>query len=140
MSLSENLFKKLNIQPGDRVLLINPPEGMRNLLEANAPPGVEFSLQNTGEVFDGILLWPNTLSGLDAHLTELAYRILSKGAIWLVIPKKKFAPARGIHFTWLEMQQTALNTDLVDNKEVSFSETDYATRFVIRKEYRHKYQ
>ncbi len=38
------------------------------------------------------------------------------------------------------MQAAALTTDLVDNKIVSLTGEDYATRFVIRKERRHLYE
>lgn len=61
------------------------------------------------------------------------------GAVWAVIPKKKFARARGIDFSWEALQAAGLQTDLVDNKVVSVSEETYATRFVIRKENRWKY-
>ena len=37
------------------------------------------------------------------------------------------------------MQAAALTTDLVDNKNAAFSEQDYATRFVIRKDRRALY-
>jgi hypothetical protein len=70
---------------------------------------------------------------------RLQSEIVPNGAIWAVIPKKKFAPAHGIAFSWSEMQAAALQTDLVDNKEASFSEEEYGTRFVIRKEKRGRY-
>jgi hypothetical protein len=38
------------------------------------------------------------------------------------------------------MQAAALATDLVDNKIASFSAEEYATRLVIRREARHKYE
>jgi hypothetical protein len=37
------------------------------------------------------------------------------------------------------MQAAALTTDLVDNKIVSLSDEEYATRFVIRRERRANY-
>jgi len=57
----------------------------------------------------------------------------------VVIPKKPFAQTRGIDFSWSELQEAALRTDLVDNKVASLSVEEYATRFVIRKDRRGKY-
>jgi hypothetical protein len=37
------------------------------------------------------------------------------------------------------MQAAGLQTDLVDNKECSVTPEEYATRWVIRKEHRHRY-
>jgi hypothetical protein len=52
------------------------------------------------------------------------------------MPKEAAAARRGVSFTWLEMQATALEAGLVDNKIASIDKEEYATRFVIRKERR----
>lgn len=89
--------------------------------------------------YDLILYWPRTRDGLAERLSRLQGRITPDGALWVVMPKKAHARVRGIAFTWEEMQTAALRTDLVDNKIATFSESDYATRFVIRKERRGAY-
>ncbi|HEV2458778.1 MAG TPA: hypothetical protein VGS80_10475, partial [Ktedonobacterales bacterium] len=90
--------------------------------------------------FDLILFWPTAIDGLADRFTRLQRAIHPDGAIWAVIPKKAFARERGVTFTWEEMQAAALTTDLVDNKGAAFSEQDYATRFVIRKDRRASYR
>lgn len=90
--------------------------------------------------FDVLLWWPAAIDDLIPQLEKLTYCIKSAGSIWLVIPKRQFAEERGIRFSWAEMQAFALQTDLVDNKTISVSTTDYATRFVIRTQHRYKYQ
>src|SRR5262249_12013428 len=89
--------------------------------------------------FDVILFWPSSLAGLSERFAALAQRIAPDGAIWSVMPKKQFAPGRGIDFSWAQMQSAGLQTDLVDNKESSLTVEEYATRFVIRKTHRHRY-
>lgn len=65
--------------------------------------------------------------------------ILPDGAIWVIIPKKKFAREWNIDFSWEQMQAAGLQTDLVDNKVASIDDESYGTQFVIRKEKRRKY-
>jgi hypothetical protein len=134
------LAKKLGIKPGDQVCLLDaPPEDVQALHEA-APPGVVFT-NSLGELHcDLILFWPGSLEGLVERFTGLQRRIRPHGAIWAVMPKKKFALRRGVAFTWEEMQAAGLQTDLVDNKVASITEEDYGTRFVIRKDRRGSYQ
>ena len=90
--------------------------------------------------FDHVLWWPSDLAGLDVQLARFTYCIKPTGSIWLVIPKQPYAAERGIRFSWTEMQAVALQSDLVDNKTVSLSQTEYATRFVIRTQHRSKYR
>ena len=127
-----SLAQKLGIKPGHRVCLLNAPPAGEALVRQECPPGVTVSPALEGK-HHLILLWPTQLEGLATQLSELQHHIFPDGAIWLVIPKKRFAQARGVHFTWEQMQQAALQTDLVDNKDASFSLEEYGTRFVIRK-------
>ncbi len=137
--LADDIIAKLGLQEGDQVCFVDAPAEMTEALRAAAPPGIRFTDYIGLRGFDQILWWPTELPGLDARLAKLAYCIKPEGAIWLIIPKQKFSAARGITFIWAEMQAFALQTDLVDNKTASFSDADYATRFVIRKEHRLKY-
>jgi hypothetical protein len=133
------LAKKLGMKPGDRVCLLDAPTDAVQVLHADAPPAVDFS-DSLGEMrFDLILIWPGSLDGLVERFTELQRRIPPDGAIWAVMPKKKYALRRGIDFSWEEMQAAGLQTDLVDNKVASITGEDYGTRFVIRKDRRGSY-
>ncbi len=85
------------------------------------------------------MYWPSQIAGLSDRFTQLQRHIVPGGAIWAVIPKKQFAQIWGLDFTWPDMVEVALGTDLVDNKTLSLSEEEYATRFVIRKNRRNKH-
>jgi len=128
------LARKLGITPGQRVCLLDATPATAALVRAACGPDVAFDDDVSAGRYDAILAWPRTLDGLPERLAILARRVVPDGAIWIVIPKKPAARARGLGFTWEEMQATALAVaDLVDNKVASLSDEEYATRFVIRK-------
>jgi hypothetical protein len=133
------LAQKLGIKPGCRVALLDAPAASAVVVRASLPEGVAVAETLAEERYDVILFWPISLQGLSERFAALARRIVPDGAIWSVIPKKQFAPGRGITFSWMEMQAAGLRTDLVDNKECSVTPEEYATRWVIRKEHRHRY-
>jgi hypothetical protein len=135
-----DLTRKLGIKAGSRVGLLNAEAETVARLRETSPPGVTFQGDSDQGKFDLILFWPDSLHGLKAVFQRLQQEIDPDGAVWAVIPKKKFAPSRGIDFTWEELLAAGLQSDLVDNKVVSVSEQTYATRFVIRKERRWKYR
>ena len=137
---STKLSKKLGIQPGHQLCLLNPPNDALAVLTPTLPEGVNIIVGTAETQVDIILFWPQTLHQLSARFAELQLAIVPDGAIWAMIPKKKFTKKRGIDFTWEMMQAAGLETDLVDNKVASFSDQDYGTRFVIRKALRTKYQ
>ena len=134
-----SLAKKLGFKPGDQVCLLDAPSEAVQAIHSELPPAVDF-IESLGEIrCDLILFWPASLEGLVERFSELQHRIHPNGAIWAVMPKKKYAKRRGIDFTWEALQAAGLQTDLVDNKVASVIEEDYATRFVIRKDRRGSY-
>lgn len=133
------LAQKLGIKPGYSVALLDAPAVSAEVGRASLPEGVTVAETLGDERFDVILFWPTALDGLAERFAALAQRITPDGAVWSVIPKKQFAPGRGITFSWAELQEAGLQTDLVDNKECSVTAEEYATRWVIRKEHRHRY-
>ena len=134
-----DLARKLGVKTGQRVSLLNAPPLAAALLQRECPAGVEFADHPGDEPYHLILFWPTQREGLVEEFTRLQRHILPDGAIWAVIPKKRYAKARGVALTWEEMQLAGLQTDLVDNKDASFTEEEYATRFVIRKDRRAAY-
>jgi hypothetical protein len=82
---------------------------------------------------DVIVLWTDeTTAGRFPKLQRL---LEPDGSLWAVIPKKAKDTPRPLLFS--RVQEAALaTTDLVDNKTLTFSETHYGIRFVIRKEKR----
>lgn len=141
--MMSDFARKLGLAPGRTVCLLDAPDDAVTIVRAACPPGVSLTLAleplSDAARYDIMLYWPRTLDGMTERLSRLQGRITPDGALWVVMPKKAHARARGIAFTWEEMQAAALRTDLVDNKIAAFSETDYATRFVIRKERRRTY-
>lgn len=137
---STGLSKKLGIKAGHRICLLYAPGESMEILSPTLPEGVKILTGTTEEKVDVILFWPQSGQALVKQFSTLQSKIVPEGAIWAMIPKKKFARKRGIDFSWEELQTAGLQTDLVDNKVASFSDEDYGTRFVIRKEFRDKYR
>lgn len=141
-----SLTRKFGLQPGSSVLLLDAPPPTAALLRDACPPGVtlvEREEQGEDSVrHDLIFLWlerAGSLDGLAERLAGLQWRIVPDGAIWVMLLKKPVASQRGITLTWEEMQAAALQTDLVDNKIATFSDDEYGTRFVIRRDRRAVY-
>ncbi|MGH2516039.1 MAG: hypothetical protein ACRDHP_10335 [Ktedonobacterales bacterium] len=140
-----DLTRKLGIAPGQTLCLLDPPAASETLLRSVCPPEVTLALplappQTASDRYDAVFFWPTALAGLPERFAALQRAIVPAGAVWAVMPNKRTAPQRGISFTWEVMQAAALTTDLVDNKIVSLSGEEYATRFVIRKERRGLYR
>ncbi len=113
--------------------MLDPTAEANGAIRGAAPQDVIFSDRLGEGLYDIILFWPQKLDGLVERFIELQKAIRPEGAIWAVVPKKKYAGQRAIDFTWQELQAAGLQTDLVDNKTASITEEDYGTRFVIRK-------
>jgi hypothetical protein len=140
MSDTPNLARKLGIVPGLTILLLDAPAPSATLLRDACPPGVTVADADDGEArYDLIFLWPQAAAGLAEQFAALQWRIVPDGAIWAMLLKKPIARMRGVTLTWEAMQAAALQTDLVDNKIASFSDEEYGTRFVIRRERRPSY-
>jgi hypothetical protein len=133
------LAQKLGIAQGHTILLLDAPPASAALLGAECPHAECFSEHRPGRRYDAVFFWPTALDGLAARFATLQRRIVPAGAVWAVIPKKASAQSRGITVSWEEMQAAGLQSDLVDNKIVSLSAEEYATRFVIRKDRRARY-
>jgi hypothetical protein len=131
--------RKLGLKPGQTICLVEAPAASRALLMAECPAGVTLAEAPTGGGFDAVFFWPTTLDGLTERFARLARVISVEGAVWAVMPNKRHAPQWGSSFSWEQMQAAGLRTDLVDNKIVSLSPEEYATRFVIRKDRRASY-
>jgi hypothetical protein len=133
------LAQKLGIKPGLRISLIGAPADAVQQIQEACPPGVEI-LEGQPELrCELIFFWPAERSELEDNFRQFQSRITRDGAVWAVMPKKKFARQRGIDFSWEELQAAGLQTDLVDNKVASITGEDYGTRFVIRKVHRSGY-
>lgn len=130
------LARKLGLLPGQCICLLDAPDMAAATIRDACPDGVTIDTALTADRYDAIFFWPAALDGLAARFAALQARIVPDGAVWAVMPKKAFAHKRGVSLTWEEMQAAGLTTDLVDNKIVSLTSEEYATRFVLRKQRR----
>jgi hypothetical protein len=138
--MDAELTRKLGIKSGQTVCLLGASPDSLAKLKESFPEDVALLEELGPQRCDLLLFWPRQLPGLAERFRQLQDRIHPDGAIWAVIPKKKFALARGMELNWEQLQAAGLQSDLVDNKVASISEQEYATRFVIRKERRGKYR
>ncbi|HEY7093739.1 MAG TPA: DUF3052 family protein [Ktedonobacterales bacterium] len=136
-----SLARKLGLKPGQTICLLEEAtlETARVIRAACAEDvggDVAITESLNSAPFDMIFYWPREIESLAGRFAALQGKIVSDGAIWVVIPKKAVAQRRGLTLTWEEMQTAALTTDLVDNKNANMTDEEYGTRFVIRKERR----
>ena len=118
------LLDKLGVKPGARV----------GLVYLDATWFEALLLQRTPDIWHGrpkrdsdlILLWADSHEEL-ARLRKLIPFIRQNGAIWVVSRKGRAATLRD-----MDVMAGAAAAGLVDNKVVSFSETQTALRLVIR--------
>jgi hypothetical protein len=132
-----SLAQKLGLKPGQAICLLDGAPETAQVIRSACDESMDGAAAITETLdaapFDLIFCWPTELDGLAGHFATLQRKIVSAGAIWVVLPKKAVARKRGLTLTWEEMQAAALTTDLVDNKNASLTDEEYATRFVIRK-------
>ena len=132
-----NLATRLGTKPGHHICLLNAPSESAALIKQSCKDAIIEEMAE-GQHYDLIFYWPTELARLTETFANLQRQIVPNGAIWAIIPNKKFARARGLAFTWEDLQTAALQTNLVDNKIASLSEQEYGTRFVIRKDRRNR--
>ena len=126
--------RKLGVKDGHTVLLIALPDEVRKALAGVLPRSCRLlNALDTSGAADVIVLWAD--EGTAGRFSELQRSLKPDGSLWIVIPKKTKDAPEALLFT--RVQEAALaTTDLVDNKTLTFSETHYGIRFVIRKEKR----
>lgn len=80
------LIKRLRIQPGQRLLILNPPEGYLELL-GDLPEGVELSQVPEG-TFGFVHLFVKDSAQLDQLLPLARQAIEYDGLLWISYPKR----------------------------------------------------
>lgn len=133
--MESDLARKLGLQPGQRVLLIGASRTAVDHLRKSSSGAIRFLTRATSMV-DQVFWWPKEVRRLPSELARLKRILDPGGAVWIVMPKKPFALARGVRFTWEEMQAQGLKGDFVDNKIATIDDQEYATRFVLRRDRR----
>ena len=104
-------------------------------MKPHLPPRVTVSNQAPREGANVVLLRPDE-DELTTLFREAREWITPDGAVWVVVRKKAYREEGDVSFE--VAQAAALETGLVDNKECSVSDTEYATRYVLRRELRPK--
>lgn len=123
------LVKKLGIKPGSRLLLVNDPDGFRDLL-VGLPDDVETELAD-GAPADVIVVFFTVAADLKKQVPRLKKRLAPGAGLWVAWPKK----ASGVEtdVTFEVVQPAGLATGLVDNKVCAIDPTWTGLRFVYRK-------
>jgi hypothetical protein len=118
------LLDKLGVAPGARVAVMNLDAlWFADLLKERTH---DVTYGRPGPDTDIVFLGAGTVEDL-APLSDLRTRIRPNGAIWVVSSKGKAATLRDV-----EVIGAGLAAGLVDNKVVSFSDTQTSVRLVIR--------
>jgi hypothetical protein len=123
------LVQKLGIKPGHRLLLVNEPDGFRDIL-FGLPADVETLLRET-EPADVIVLFTTTAADARRQIPRLKKRLAPGGGFWVAWPKK----ASGVEtdVTFEVVQPAGLATGLVDNKVCAIDASWTGLRFMYRK-------
>ena len=124
------LVKKLGIQAGARMAVLNAPRGFAQEL-GKLPAGVK---KSAGGVLDFALLFAKDSAEMKKHLPALARHLEPSGMLWVSWPKK----ASGVPTDLSEnlVRDFALPIGLVDVKVCAVNETWSGLKLVVRKENR----
>jgi hypothetical protein len=121
------LHRKLGIQEGSRVLVVDPPEGYPDAL--GLPAGVEL-LRRATKGLDVVLLFVVRRAELARRFPRLAGALAPAGGLWVAWPKKSSGVPTDLDFAGV--QRIGLESGLVDNKVAAIDEKWSGLRFVIR--------
>jgi hypothetical protein len=121
------LARKLGINAGTRVRLVNPPAALPETLQTHFASRLEKEL-------DVVLLFADSLAGYKRDFGHWMQAIHPDGAIWVAWPKK----ASGVPTELTEelVRSFALTTPFVDVKVCAIDATWSGLKFVVRKELR----
>jgi hypothetical protein len=103
------LVKKLRIQAGQRVLVLNAPEGYVDSL-SDLPEGVEMSTRPEGGGYDFVHLFVLDSAELHALLPGATTAVKYDGLLWVSYPKKssKVKTDLSRDVLWELMKETGL--------------------------------
>ena len=80
------LIKKLGMKPGQRIAILNAPEGYRDLL-GTPPEDVELTTMFEG-TFDMVHLFVKEKSELDTYALRVIHALKPGGLLWIAYPKQ----------------------------------------------------
>jgi hypothetical protein len=129
------LSKKLGIQEGHRVVLLDAPDGFASTLEPLPPVKLDRSLRGAVPV-DVAVVFVTKRAALEKQVAAVQARLAPAGGLWIAWPKKSSKVPTDI--TEDTIREVCLPRGLVDNKVCAIDETWSGLRLVIRKELRHR--
>jgi hypothetical protein len=121
------LVQKLGIKPGSRLLVVNGPDGFRDLL-VGLPGDV---VTDPGDEADVIVFFSTVAAEVKKQVPRLKKRLAPGGGFWVAWPKKTSGVETDVTFE--VVQPAGLATGLVDNKVCAIDMTWTGLRFVYRK-------
>ncbi len=122
------LPRKLGIREGSRVRLVNPPEGLRELL---TPLPARANLADRATTaLDVAVVFATEQAELIRWFDTLAAGIVADGRLWVAWPKKASKVPTDIDFGFA--QGIGLDAGLVDNKSASITDVFQGLQFVYR--------
>jgi hypothetical protein len=80
------LTKKLGMKPGQRIAILNAPEGYRDLL-GTPPEDVELTTTLEG-TFDMVHLFVKEKAELDTYALRVIHAVKPGGLLWIAYPKQ----------------------------------------------------
>jgi len=133
------LASRLDLAAGDRLLLIDPPESLRELAESMRIGKEETRtvegdrIRKVKDSFDGILLWREDRVGSQSLLEAAAKRLGPGGFVWIIVAMRKVTGVAvpGAHRLGLEDLVRAFPPGgWVHDRETRVSAWHIAHRFV----------
>jgi CheY-like chemotaxis protein len=122
------LARKLGIKAGDRVVLVDAPEGFERTL-GSLPDGVDLRRRNTGDR-DLTLWFVTSTQALVRGITWMRVAI-GTGALWIAWPKQK--GSRGGAIRGADVRKAGLDAGLVDYKVCAIDPTWSGLKFTRRR-------
>ena len=126
------LVKKLDIEPGDRLLLVGAPEGFLGGT-LDVPDGVTL-LSSARPPVDVAVVFVTKRADLEKRWPAVTKALAADGSFWVAWPKK--ASKVPTDMTEDVVRDVALPRQLVDNKVCAIDDVWSGLRLVVRKEHR----
>jgi hypothetical protein len=126
------LVRKLGIEPGWRVAVVDGPDGLEALL-GELPDGVELVRGLDGKV-DAVWLFATTRGALEGALDGAIASLPRDGTLWISWPKRASGVPSDLNDHVL--REVVLPTGWVDIKVAAIDDTWSGLRFALRRELR----
>lgn len=123
------LAKKLGIKEGFRLGFVNAPKDFKKEL-GSLSAGVKIFVGQLPKPLDLIILFTDSARTLNIQFPILAERLSNNGMLWIAWPKKSSGVSTDLSFDIV--QQTGLQTGLVDVKICAVNEIWSGLKFVYR--------